>query len=1014
MRFRAIFAAYNEVHQRNGLDPDNDQTILRFLLKLGDKKRQKQSLYESFELLLQEFGIQLEINGDQASIQDITRSVDEDERDDDSQHRSEAGFETTKAPSRRNSFDSPGIGRGKTRKEQDPLPPRPSTRASFRPTEKLLDDNASRTIAKYAKVIETRDKFKHKRGSEGHSSYESLIYPVDDDEGVRRTSQPLPLATDEVTVTPERRHAHPFKQAHKRLAHAIETNTALQDQVCAVAHNELLYRPSETQFLRDADTFQHFRIRALLLNFLQRWSGRARLKCREHKAAAFAAALHDRHVLLQQGFELWRSQLHISRQANEARRFYHALEDRASKARDLYLLTKAFTHWAESTAEQVVRTDAARQHILRLKYFSAWREITAVNELKVRRHTLMKCFRQWRERSSQCRQRVDWATVHHDEHLARWVHWKWFWTFCETRIPIWRDARAKRTYFVRWNKAVHTIQDREWHVQQEKIGRRVSAVLTPWLGKARNSLIQTQKAETFYHHNAQLTVLKCWIRRRQYVHREQHVVNMVDWRVAGTTFTLFVARFRSQRQATMICKLRIARNAWTIWNDNLRSQIMAHRINDRLVIEALYKWVIAERSSLLVRLQEERLQKATIIRLYERCSEVRARRDDILRQIVEKRNRRIATELIQSWRSKTLRCFQNRSIAHAFLGPRLTGQSIALLSNTYQQVQQLSTWATRYDFFVTGKRVLKTWRNEVDESRKRKRQQAYGQVRRRSKMALASGLFSQWKEKTNYLRQMNEETKTHNQERLLRRATDMFDYWRAKTESMLSLAYQSEDYWMEQTTIKHLRLWHGHHSKVKEEEGKAATFYDLHLANIASSWLHGLRLKIIDNRANEAKASAVIKYYERRRVGARFRQWQSRTMEKLRPPVLSVPPSSRARRSFLGHMPPIATVVSEEVGPEVHEHTFGESDWIPQDISAAATPAPGYLSTPSKRAARAKALTGTSITPAGTPFSSRFRRPMDSSTPSPLFAAVPKTPFARLQSSNLRFQSEGGPQTPRS
>ena len=1013
MRFRAIFAAYNEVLQRNGLDPDDDQTILRFLLKLGDKKRQKQSLYESFELLLQEFGIQLEINGDQAGIQDITRSVDEDRLDDDSRHGSEAGFEATKAPSRRNSFDSPRVGRGKSRQEQDPLPPRPSTRASFRPTEKLLDGNASRTRAEYARVVEKKDKIKHKRGSEGYSSYESLIYPVDNGQGKRRTSQPMPLATDEMTITPEKRRAQPFKQAHKRLAHALETHATVQDQVYAVAHDELLYRPSETQFLRDADTFQHFRIRALLRKTLQRWSSRSRLNRREHKATAFAAALYDRHVLLQQSTESWRSQLHLSRQATKARKFYHALEDRASKARDLYLLTKAFTHWLESTAEQVLQTDAARQHILRLKYFSAWREITAVNELKVRRHTLRKCFRQWREGSSQCRQRGDWAIVHHNEHLARWVHWKWFWTFCEIRIPIWRDARAKRTYFVRWNRVVHKIQEREWDVKHEKIDRRLSTVLTPWLENARNSLVRTRKAETLYHRNVQLTVLKCWIRRRQYVHREQHVINMVDWRVAGTTFALFIARFRSQRQAALICKLRIARNAWTVWNDNLRSRIMAHRINDRVVIEALYRWVIAERSSLLVRLQKERLQKAAITRLYQRCSEVRARRNDTLRKMVEKRNGRIVKELIHSWRSKTLRCLQNVSMAHAFLAPRLTGQSITLLSNTYQQVQQLSTWATRYDFFVTGKRILKTWRNEVDESKKRKRQRAYGQVRRRSKIALASGLFSRWKEKTNYLRRTDEETMTYNQERLFSRATDMFDHWRARTESMLSLAYQSEDYWMEQTAVKQLRLWHSHHSNKEEEEGKAATFYDLHLANIASSWLHALRLKIIDNRAHEAKASALIKYYERRRIGGLFRQWQSRTMEKLQRPIPSIPPSSRVRRSPIGYIVPTASVVPEVVGSEVLEPAFSRSDWIrPQDVYAAATPAPGYLSTPSKRAARAKALTGTSMTPAGTPFSSRLRRQMDSSTPSPLFAAVPKTPFPRLQSSNLRFQSEEGPQTP--
>lgn len=1012
-RFRAIFAAYNEVLERHGLDPIHDQTYFRFLLKLGDQKRSGRSLYESFELLLQELGIQLEVNEDEGNIQDITREFDEEAASNGSREDLKTELKNAEAPLRRNSFGSPGIGRGRmVSKIENSLPPRPATRPALKSMDRSPqiryrgDSVGDSVVMRHSRRIrdvgtqeheaERRPKSRLGNGREIHHS------------PPRKSSHKV-----DPTVTPERPPYQSSNQAHDRLSHALQSPSLKQSQSYAVKEDELLYHPSETQCLRDADTFQNFHFRALLKQILHQWRGFTGIRNRRHKAQEYAAKFHDRNVLLRQALLLWQDQLHQSQRAAETRRFYHALESRASKARDLYLLAKAFTHWAESTIEEIVKTKAARQHIVQLKYFNAWREITAVNELKVKRHGLKKFFKHWREHSARHGDSYIAAITHHDEKLAKWIHWKWFWTFCESRIPIWRDVRTKRNYFARWFRAKNMVQEREWQREEKMFRDSISSILMPWLKQARLSMSQRRVAESFDDRNVKNAFWKCWKRRYQHVLPERQISNMVDWRVAGTTFALFVARFRAERQAESVCNLRITRNTWTIWNDQLRCQILSKQINDRVLVEALYRWIIAERSSLLIRLQLERLQKSALVRLYERCAELKACREESCQQLIQRRNRSALREAFHSWQSRLSAQHKNMEMAHAFLAPRLIEEAFRGWALTSKDMQKLEIWATRFDFFVAGRHFTRTWSNAVELSRKRKRQQAYGQIRRKAKMALAAKALTRWRGKALQLRVLGEQTVAFDQNRLSGMAIDNFDHWRAQTDSVLSLAYQAEDHWKRQTDSQYFRLWASCLDELQVMESKATNLYHLHIANIASSWLHTLRLRVIEDRAQEAKAAALTRYYERRRVGGWFRQWQNKTMEKLQRPLPQAPLSSRARRSALRTVLPSANFDATENGSEAVEQAFNESTWIPPDeVVSTATPALGYLTTPSKRAARAKALAAGSTTPAGTPLPVRLRQQLDLATPTPGSLALHRTPFSRVRDSRLRDQLDERPQTP--
>ena len=147
----------------------------------------------------------------------------------------------------------------------------------------------------------------------------------------------------------------------------------------------MLFKPSESELLSDASAFYYSKVGRRCLHKLH---DRAVQLRQAQSDLTRIAVNYDSHILLRQSILQLRDSL-------SDKSFWNQQERRADRARDLFLLTKAFTHWAQTASDEVFRTSVARRHILRTRYFNAWRDITAVNELKSRRLGLRKWFAVW-------------------------------------------------------------------------------------------------------------------------------------------------------------------------------------------------------------------------------------------------------------------------------------------------------------------------------------------------------------------------------------------------------------------------------------------------------------------------------------------------------------------------------------------------------------------------------------------------------------------------------------------
>ena len=947
-------------------------------------------MYESFELLLGELGIQIEFDSEEEGIQDITRDLNADTQAEIENAAIFGQWDGSRKASRRASFNSMydvedgslgasqsrPVSRASTSRFWDTKrlqnKPRSSWRVKPRPTERVpfqplqAQSNAIQQLGSRLTAQEAGGKIQSypKRRASPSSSidYAAKEQAFSNHISGSRTAKPQTAASDDLSLT----EANPGNNAQ---GSSPTQDTKLSSNV---AQLEVLNRPSRTQLLRDADTFEHYRIRSVA----RKWLVDA-VQIIQHRNLLVQQALsHDADRLLRESVEHWQQILRLKRHTIETEGFFSRLELRAGKARDLYLLSKAFTHWAECAYEVAINTSTARRHLLRLKFFNAWVEITAVNALKARRLCLKKFFTIWQQGYTRVVTNETTAALVYQGNLHRLGYWCWFWTFCGKRAPQWRAARLRNRYFSKWVCVSRDISQRNYQVRtnfNEKVTRRI---LEEWCAKARVFLSQSLEATESNHQKTKAHLLWKWRLKTYRAPLARQVSNMVDWRVAGSTFAIFVSRYRVERQAEEINRLRLMRNAWTQWNDRLRWQTLSQQIDSRVVVEALYRWVLAERYALLQRLYEERLKLRNLAKLVNCSYNIQAQRNNVLRAFDHGTDRRCLQLTMVRWRQRLALSSQDNEIAFHFSAPRAAQESLKKWIFKIGHLQRLNGWSKDADFYFITSRTLKRWQFAATESKRLKRRDAYIQIRRKSKMHLATKYLACWRGRTARSLAMQETAQQINRDRLFQYGTSLFDEWRTRVIHYSDWTYQAEDNYALGLTSRHLHLWRQSLQAQVDSEELARLFFEPHLSSIASSCLHKCRLRMIEFKAIASKAESFKRTYDKRHIRRHIRQWHEKTAARrtFQPTPDRTATSSKAKRLVLQAE---ADAGDEGATTRAEEWTALDlGEWIPAlEVQGSTAPLPGYLSTPSKRAARARALARASTTPIGTPFGRRLGPP---------------------------------------
>ena len=1002
--FRTLFNAYDETLARHGIEADHDQLYLRFLFRLGERRDPGQTLYEAFEALLEEQGIVLEL-GSEGPDEEVRAAIAQESDGKAEDAANGEPFAHGRRRERRASF------------------------SSFIDAEEENTRGSRRRAGSAASLSRLQDH------SEGFGSKPfKLVEPLQESKGKAPASEIHPTearaqARQSISSRPSRHaHQHDPHQQLQDIFHAarydkkpkkvfdenehprtnrktnpptipIHEDSTLQKAQFDAAEpsgralelpfrQELFYRPSDAQLERDADTFYHFHIRSLSRLIIGHWQARALHARDSHTRLHVRAVRHDAAILLRQGFEQWRDVYALKKRVAETERLFELLDAKAVRARNLFLLTKAFTHWAQCAADEVERTNAARRRILKLRYFNAWQEFTAVNSLKVRRFMLQRFFETWKERLNWLTRGPQHAVVLYQGNLAQKIFRLWYWAVCERQVERWRSARLKRSFAIRWAQALQKTFDRTRRVHALRDAEIQRRALSTWSQQTEVARYQQRQAEDFYQGQLVARCLPQWELQLRLAPAARQVQRMVQWRIASSTFSAMERRLYLEQQAELVNRHHIVRSAWTAWNDRLRWQTLLHQIDDRLATQALYKWVIKERFMLMKRLHEERLRVSVFDAMFERWETAKARHDEAFRAVEHSRNRRLMqATLVKLLGASRLQCRRD-AMALEFYEPRVRQDAMQAWHAKYEQGIQLGRWCVEAVYYFRATRTLKAMQAAVVQSRKQKRRDGYAQIRRKVKMNLARNVLGHWHEEATQALSLEQiaAPRIANRQRAL--ANSVVSQWRSSllhAQEIISQAIKRDE---AKLIALSFRQWFQRLDGIDQDARAAHDFARSRTEKAAFDFLRRLQLSTLEHRALAAKANTVFSWSDRRRLRMLLRGWADRTREKhgaelspsrsgedaratsssaerrhssARTPLpRRTPPYADPISHVLSVSPPAGALFSPPPSePSLHaarSPPFEQTPAFPLPGLAAPTPLPGYLSTPFKRAERARAL----------------------------------------------------------
>jgi protein SFI1 len=738
---------------------------------------------------------------------------------------------------------------------------------------------------------------------------------------------------------------------------------------------EILWKHSETELLDWADTFQHTKAIRVARKALTHWNEEAQDLRQLAVDMEEIAIQHDHKTLLRSGFETWRSRTRDKRSAKETEYFFQQLESRASRARDLFLLTKSFTHWAQYASDEVLRTSVARRHILRTRYFNAWRDITAVNDTKVRRFVLRKFLSTWRYKTFCLVEQERMAVNTYDYNLVARTYWNWFWSFCNRRAPLWGENRAKRIFFLRWHDITRQLKVRADWVQKMYEHDLQRNSLSKWHHKFSHiegsSMIATE-------HLKKTTMKKTLCRLRKEASLQpiaKKISRNRDVITVRGVFQTWKMRTDRYRQATLIDRRRLLTLGLKHWNDKLRCREISSNIDERLLVETLYKWVLASRAALFERVQEG-TRKRKAFSTWLAMTRTLRDRNSTAQQSFQDAQRKIKLQAVLShWRTKSEERRNNARVAFANYQRRLLLTTYGAIVHKYDEIQRLNQWSSHAQNYVYMRKAINLWHQATHQARKERRRQNYIHVRTQNKLRLVRRCLHTWTTATFRFNFLDRQATEAQENRILKLSQTCLRDWRVKVETFKTQKLQAERRFYQALLSQSFGVWESRYAEVITLNKMVAPFEASINASATSKALKGLNWKLfqIENQKKTAIALEEKHFEKHVRLLLRYLADQAsrRRSTHSNPDAISSQPLRRENINIEGfsrenqrmHQPQVTFEESAfDIGNmNLNQEPFPQSEFdtgaameradmdIEQSGFMASTPLPAYLRTPSKR-----------------------------------------------------------------
>ena len=966
----ALFSAYYDILPRIGINVDHDSRYARILFKIGGL-RGEGTLYEKFEEILSRMGIEIEF--------------DEQDQDSDSEYENgQTDLENTEAAAIPQDENVPPRGRARRNSDsawdlgiETPAKPRQrrnsysslnkarpvpiQDRQAFlrealqqQPSNQLLEEVQNQPGSNVGAWLNAKPAPSHRERGRSISTQAGMR--------IRRRSLSLATGHPAPTTTTSNPTSDEYHAESENTAVTSAHEPDVSDSV-NFPLEQMSSKPSSSLMQINAEVILQHHLSFVARRQLRVWRDKA-LQFREDKANLDLIALHhDKNALLNQALETWHSRFLEKRSIAETERFFAHLERRSVRARDLYLLHKSFTHWHTCAYEEAERTQAARRHILRTRTFNAWRDITAVNELKVRRQVLKKFFGVWQRQYNVISTQDTTALQRYEGNLVQRVFKQWVRKVWNIKATTWWGEGVKQRTFSLWNLAARNALEGHRTAEEERRLQLAWNTWRIWRAKTDEHIRQDEQAVTFRQACLCFGAIRKWRGETKVIPAKKTLQTDVATRLLRDAFTIWLLHTRQEKQAAAIDRMRILREAWTNWRHKHRRQMMRARVDERVILDSIYKWMLAQRAATAKRCLDRNLLHNILYHWSRQAQELKYQRwdqEDLAQQFAVGKTQEL---VVRRW---SLR-LQSQQHLHAdatdFYASRLLQGVLSKWSEKAQHLQQLQQWSRDAKFYFLTSKALKRWKASTESSKREKRKVAYTKVRRTTKMNLAKGILLGWCSKAQQILDMQAQAHDMSQNKNVIIGMNIFDRWRARTEELAEI----EMVWQERVLRKHFEAWRDRSIAFQDLKVEAIiNFQEQRQSRAIKKW----KLVVLQLRGRSIQAAEVQEKNAKRTFRKMFNYWHQKAVE--RRPVKHVEVLEERGPSQMG------VTERAEAWSDFGDEAEGDEWAKGLDEPIASTLVPGYLVTPSRRAERVAAAAArfsstTPRAPLSTPFERHLR-----------------------------------------
>lgn len=624
------------------------------------------------------------------------------------------------------------------------------------------------------------------------------------------------------------------------------------------------------------------------------------------------ALRHYERYLLQRIVGIWKDTSMEQREDNAGLAIIAAHRDK------LVLLQSALHDWRDKLmAKQMTQAadDAlARRHIVRTKFFHAWKNLAMANRLATqkaeeqRQHLYelkrslflgTKYFRHWQAIVIERRKKEEAAEA-----------------FFKAKMKMKFFGVRKSTLASESLLPNQISQMKSQSSVTMAEGTSKSSLATP--GTILSTAVQQRSGEDAGYSTELSTII---LRRACEPSRLQAQSN--------AAIEIWRARAQQEETASRIDKTKIIREAWTVWQDRIRINVVDDSIISRILLVCLYKVIMAARVSAFEKRVDQRIKHGVLSTWTSRVRNLVAKIEALVKIAEAHLGSKKIESVFTAFTSQMAQQEKLKYSAAQFRYMRLSQITFDLWEDKGQHNNELLKWSRQARFFFLATKSVKYWRKAVDDVKREKRKHAYTLIRRTLKISLARGTLQTWRDKTHSAIEMSSHAKDVCHNKLVVSAMEILDRWRGHAEELMDMEASASK--MQQR--KALTAWKDRMTAVEELEVEAQSIY---IARRGKEAFRRWSLESLKVRAKSNYADDILDKNSKKTFRRVFATWKQKVDQ---PPALDLHFSVTARTSRYGQLvkspfraPEI--VIEEASGVE----SFNAQDILPFDFETPSKP----------------------------------------------------------------------------